>query len=305
MIPKLPVRTFPVSAGLLEHKQRMGIAIWEYLWLLEHVTEDKPDGDGKYKGIVRYGHAISATEIAKDLRQSLRATQSNLRKLTRDAYITRHLTSAGYSYVVTNSKKWIWKRTNGQPGETTVLFADQESGSEESCRPPHVGRKLPRGATKVADGCDESCRCNKEKRQIPMTNTEDKNKDNSPAVLFEDLQARGTPCLKKKSQTPPIEIPDWIPTESWLGFVEMRTTIKKPLTPRAVELAIAQLGKLRDAGYPPGAVLDQSVMNGWLGLFPLKDGWKVKTQTRGEKSVEAGLRVIAEMEAKGGAGRVN
>src|ERR1035441_227080 len=146
MIPKLPVQTFPVSAGLLEHKQRMGIAIWEYLWLLEHVTEDKPDGDGKFSGIVRYGQAISATEIANDLKQSLCVTQSNLRKLARDGYITRHLTSAGYSYIVTNSKKWIWKRTNGQPGETTELFADQESGSEESCRPPHVGRKLPMGA---------------------------------------------------------------------------------------------------------------------------------------------------------------
>lgn len=66
-------------------------------------------------------------------------------------------------------------------------------------------------------------------------------------------------------------VPDWVPADAWNGFVDMRKKAKAPLTDRAVQLAIADLEKLRDEGHPPGAVLDQSTSRGWKGLFPLKD----------------------------------
>lgn len=65
-------------------------------------------------------------------------------------------------------------------------------------------------------------------------------------------------------------LPDWIPSDAWAGYQEMRKKIKKPMTDRAVSLAIGTLEKLRAEGNDPGAVLDQSTLNSWQGLFPIR-----------------------------------
>lgn len=65
-------------------------------------------------------------------------------------------------------------------------------------------------------------------------------------------------------------LPDWVPADAWAGYIEMRKKIKKPMTDRATVLAVGVLIKLRDAGNEPGAVLDQSTMNSWQGLFEVK-----------------------------------
>ena len=66
-------------------------------------------------------------------------------------------------------------------------------------------------------------------------------------------------------------IPDWIPADAWAGYVEMRKKQKKPMTDRAVTLQIGVLTKLRDDGQDIAAVLDQSTMNCWQGLFPVSE----------------------------------
>lgn len=62
-------------------------------------------------------------------------------------------------------------------------------------------------------------------------------------------------------------LPDWIPLDAWEGYLEMRKKIRKPMTVRAVSLAIGTLDKLRGEGQSVIAVLDQSTMNSWQGLF--------------------------------------
>lgn len=68
------------------------------------------------------------------------------------------------------------------------------------------------------------------------------------------------------------EIPEWVPAEQWADFVEHRKQLKAKLTDRAVKMAIKELAKLRDAGHEPAAVLEQSIVNGWKGVFPIKGG---------------------------------
>jgi len=63
--------------------------------------------------------------------------------------------------------------------------------------------------------------------------------------------------------------PDWLPLGPWGHYVEMRSKMRKPMTDRAKELAIKSLDALRLAGEDPVAVLEQSVMKSWLGLFPV------------------------------------
>jgi hypothetical protein len=69
-----------------------------------------------------------------------------------------------------------------------------------------------------------------------------------------------------------MNIPDWIPADAWAGWIEMRKdTLRKPLkTQRAFDLAVSKLDQLRKEGHEPGAVLDQSTMQGWQGLFAVR-----------------------------------
>lgn len=67
-----------------------------------------------------------------------------------------------------------------------------------------------------------------------------------------------------------VELPDWIPEDAWTAFVAMRKKIKAPLTDEAVKLAITKLEKLMQAGHRPRAVLEQSTLNSWRGLFEVR-----------------------------------
>ena len=75
----------------------MGSSIWEYLWLVAHVTTVNPGGDGKPVGIVEHGNRVPTNRIAEDLRRSREATLANLEKLEAGNYIERSA-PAGHAY---------------------------------------------------------------------------------------------------------------------------------------------------------------------------------------------------------------
>lgn len=107
------------------------------------------------------------------------------------------------------------------------------------------------------------------------------NNNSSEAKASSEDRGRAKPA---KNQKPKFEIPDWVPAEQWNAFVEMRKAIGKPLkTQRAIKLAVGKLDRLGQQGHDPSEVLDQSTMNSWLGLFPVKGdrlqppGWRRPT----------------------------
>jgi len=65
--------------------------------------------------------------------------------------------------------------------------------------------------------------------------------------------------------------PEWVPQEEFEEYRKMRIKIKKPMTDKAVELAIKKLEELNLDGYDPKEILEQSILNSWQGLFPLRD----------------------------------
>jgi len=67
-----------------------------------------------------------------------------------------------------------------------------------------------------------------------------------------------------------IGIPDWMPSEAWHGWVEMRKMKKKPLTDRAATKAINKLDAMRQAGQDIAAVLDRSTLNCWADVYEIK-----------------------------------
>lgn len=62
--------------------------------------------------------------------------------------------------------------------------------------------------------------------------------------------------------------------EALKEFVAYRKKIKKPMTDRALELLISKLNKLSTDIGVQVEILNQSIMNGWQGVFPLKEDYK-------------------------------
>lgn len=56
-----------------------------------------------------------------------------------------------------------------------------------------------------------------------------------------------------------------------LAFMEFRKSIKKPMTDHAVELLINKLNDMTSYIPEQIAIINQSIVNGWQGVFPLKN----------------------------------
>lgn len=68
-----------------------------------------------------------------------------------------------------------------------------------------------------------------------------------------------------------MNLPAWLPADEWAGFVTMRKAMRNvPFTERAMVLTINRLAQLKQEGYDPAAVLDQSTQRGWRGVFPVQ-----------------------------------
>jgi hypothetical protein len=66
-----------------------------------------------------------------------------------------------------------------------------------------------------------------------------------------------------------VALPDWLPKEPWDAWLEVRKKNRAPNTPRALRLALTELAKLKAAGQDVQAVLEQSTLRGWRGIFPI------------------------------------
>lgn len=59
--------------------------------------------------------------------------------------------------------------------------------------------------------------------------------------------------------------------EIWESYIDMRKSIKHPMTYKAQELALSKLNGLSESPDIQIKIVEQSVMNSWQGLFPLKE----------------------------------
>ena len=97
---------FPVWNGLFEHRKRLKSAIWEFLWCLDAITNEK---DGV--GLVHGGAPVKIERIAADLKVDEKTVRLNLQKLAREGYLKLRRTAYGYVVHVLNSFKFgIWSR---------------------------------------------------------------------------------------------------------------------------------------------------------------------------------------------------
>ena len=59
--------------------------------------------------------------------------------------------------------------------------------------------------------------------------------------------------------------------EAIIAFIDYRKGIKKPMSDRAITLLLGKLNKLSNSVQEQIEILNQSILNGWQGIFPLKN----------------------------------
>jgi hypothetical protein len=69
---------------------------------------------------------------------------------------------------------------------------------------------------------------------------------------------------------PGPELPAWLDVETWQAYGRFRSEIKKPMTLEIEKYALKTLARLRAQGCDPTEVIEQSIVSGWTGLFPVK-----------------------------------
>ncbi|HGX3119041.1 TPA: replication protein, partial [Klebsiella pneumoniae] len=80
-----------------------------------------------------------------------------------------------------------------------------------------------------------------------------------------------------------VQLPDWLSAEIWSSWVAYRRDLKKPIkSQQTVTQAINLLDRCRLNGYSPEEIINQSIANGWQGLFEPK---VVRPQRRQESRV--------------------
>ena len=78
---------------------------------------------------------------------------------------------------------------------------------------------------------------------------------------------------KKNNKKPAVYYPaDEALNQTFLDYIDARKKMKKPMTEKAIELAMRELEKLAGTDNELAIkILNQSIFRGWMGLFPLKD----------------------------------
>jgi hypothetical protein len=104
---------------------------------------------------------------------------------------------------------------------------------------------------------------------------------------------------KAHDKRAPVDLPDWLRAEDWRAYVEHRQRLRKPMTPRAQALAIGGLEKLRQAGHDPKSVIEQSLLQGWQGLYPINSTGP-RRMTNAEKVAEAEKLIFGESDGTAG-----
>ena len=81
-------------------------------------------------------------------------------------------------------------------------------------------------------------------------------------------------------------------------FIDMRKTIKKPMTSKALELLFRNLEKLTNLEEEKIAILNQSIERGWQTVYPLKTN-NMRNSSKGEIKEEEKQEELKEIDISG------
>lgn len=145
---------------------------------------------------------------------------------------------------------------------------------------------VPNGYTNVQDGCTD---VQKSYIEIEKEIDTDKEADTDTHIDTEQdtdihINIESNTDIKTKNKKEKKEI-IYYPNDEKLDvafkdYLNMRKEIKKPMTKRAIELAMSKLQELSDGDNDIAIqILEQSVMNSWIGLFDIKTSSNKENKT--------------------------
>ena len=112
-----------------------------------------------------------------------------------------------------------------------------------------------------------------EKRRKEKESKQELTKDNKSKQLAklantDTDEDTNTNTINQKKGATPFVLPENIDSDTWKAFIEHRKKLKAPMTDRAKSLMVNKLNKLNGN---PNDILNQSIENGWKGVFDLKE----------------------------------
>lgn len=112
-----------IKNNLLEekHYRNMGVAVWLYMWLLDHVTSVNEEGIGK----VEYGKPLTYSDI--DLGISDRTYREWLDTLEKYGYINKKRAPYGLLITVNKTHKYFGKKSDRQDS----AYPDRQNSSRD------------------------------------------------------------------------------------------------------------------------------------------------------------------------------
>ena len=90
------------------------------------------------------------------------------------------------------------------------------------------------------------------------------------------------------------DCPDWLNVDLFKEYEELRIKLKKPMTDRAVSMAIERISKLRNEGHDPSKVIEASIFNCWMDFYPLKENSIQVHESFQSKSLEQNNQSMIE-----------
>lgn len=95
---------------------------------------------------------------------------------------------------------------------------------------------------------------------IPYINTDNKQK----------IKDKAQPKKQVAVGSDPIVLPDWLDKELWGEFIQHRKSLKSPMSDLAQRKAFKVLDDIKRKGQSIEEVINNSIVNGWKGLFSVK-----------------------------------
>lgn len=193
---------------------------------------------------------------------------------------------------VQNAIKWLEQagivtanRNNGRHTSYTVTPAGYAPPQDMHPRSKSAG--AADAATPAADAPHPRTPCATPPHQMPSNR-----KEPSREPSENRQPARRAPRVALHLEIQSMELPEWLSFEDWDMWCEHREAKAKdaPWTRGAAIVSTRRLTKLRGLGHDVRAVIEEAVLRGWTGLFPVKgdspaisstgvaaDWWKTST----------------------------
>jgi phage replication O-like protein O len=136
-----------------------------------------------------------------------------------------------------------------------------------------------------------------EQWKLTESSTVESCRNRQPELSKSSTKVDGPPVTQKKKETYTKEKVDFLNSyspafkETFRNYKTMRTKIKKPMTDKAIGMALTKLKELSSSEEGQIAILNQSIFNSWAGVFPLT-GQLIKEEPKKVQSTEEYFKAI-------------